>query len=369
MKSGIPILLAGTLLVCAGCGPQRSDLPLGSDHFIAWQKAVPRMRLVELCVYLPEKYGGRGTDRAEVVVTDATALEELRQAMLRARYWGPDLARGNFNAAYKLLNDEPYLGFQVRFTLPNSQWDRCYIEARGARFTSDDAYYQDSFQCPDLARLLKERFLPENASETVAETLDHLAQQEAGQPGQMPDRLLGSDHFTAMQEAVRCGRFTEASVYIQRGLGAEAGEPPDLVVEDAAALAELRQALLEAQYFGPDLGKQGWWFSDAYLYALDGHEFTVYARLALPTPLGHDVLRINIHCGTRFSFDEYAYYQDSFQSTHLARLLKERFMPEGVSEDVLETLKWLSMPVEVRDRTWHAEQEQSRDAPLRDVND
>ena len=371
MKSGIPILLVGMLLVCAGCGPQRSDLPLGSDHFIAWQKAVQSMRLIELCVYLPEKYGGRGGDKEDLLVTDARALEELRQAMLRARYWGPDLGRGNFNAAYKLIEDEPYLELMVRFTLPNSQWKWFWIEVRGTRFSHglvEPPYYQDSLQCPDLARLLKERFLPENASETVAETLDHLAQQEAGQPGQMPDRLLGSDHFTAMQEAVRCGRFTEASVYIQRGLGAEAGEPPDLVVEDAAALAELRQALLEAQYFGPDLGKQGGWFFDAYLYVGDGHEFTVYARLALPTPLGHDVLRINIH-GGRFSFDENAYYQDSFQSTHLARLLKERFMPEGVSEDVLETLKWLSMSVEVRHRTWQAEQEQSRDAPLRDVND
>jgi len=368
MKSGMPILLIGMLLVYGGCGKQRSDLPLGSDHFIAWQKAVPHMRLVELCVYLPEKYGGRGKDRAELVVTDARALEELRQAMLRSRYWGPDLDRGNFTAAYKLLNDEPYLAFQVRITLPNSQWDRFYIEARGARFTSDYAYYQDSFQCPDLARLLKERFLPENASEAVAATLDHLAQQEAGQPGQMPDRLLGSDHFTAMQEAVRCGRFTEASVYINGILRAKASDPPDFVVEDAAALTELREALLDAQYDGPDLSKQGWWFSDAYLYTGDGDVLTVNARLALPTPSGHDVLRINVH-GGRFSFDDEGYYQDSFQSTHLARLLKERFMPEGVSEDVVEALKWLSMPVEVRHRAWQKEWEESHDALPRDVKD
>jgi hypothetical protein len=288
--------------------------------------------------------------------------------MLRARYWGPDLGRGNFNAAYKLLNDEPYLGFQLRFILPNSQWEWFYVEVRGDRFTSDDAYYQDSFQCPDLARLLKERFLPENASEAVAATLDHLAQQEAGQPGRLPDRLLGSDHFTAMQEAVRCGRFTNAAVYIDVDSGGKGGNQPDLVVEDAAALAELRQALLEAQYFGPDLGKQGWWFSDAYLYTGDGHVLTVYAQLALPTPPGHDVLRINVH-GGRFSFDDEGYYQDSFQSPHLARLLKERFMPEGVSEDVVETLKWLSMPVEVRHRAWQKEWEESHDALPRDVKD
>jgi hypothetical protein len=271
----------------------------------------------------------------------------------RARYWGPDLGRGNFNAAYKLIEDEPYLEMMVRFTLPNSQWEWFRIEVREIRFSHrlvDPPYYQDAFQCPELAHLLKERFLPKNASETVAATLDHLAQQEAGQSGQMPDRLLGSDHFTAMQEAVRCGRFTEASVYIQEGLGAEAGEPPDLVVADTVALAELRQALLDAQYDAPDLGKEARWFADAYVRPGDGHVLTVYARLALPTPLGHDMLRINVHSGTRFSFDEEAYDQDSFQSPRLARLLKERFMPEGVSEDVLEALKWLSMPIEERER-------------------
>jgi hypothetical protein len=350
MKSTMSLFLLGAFLACGGCGPQRSDLPLGSDHFIAWQKNLLGMRFVQGYVYLEEKFGGRVDNKEDLLVTDARALEEVRQAMLRARYWGPDLGRGNFNAAYKLLNDEPHLGFQVRFTLPNSQWEWFYIEVRGARFTSDDAYYQDSFQCPDLACLLKEGFLPENASEAVAATLDHLAQQQAGQPAQMPDRVLGSDHFRAMQEAVRCGRFAEASVYIQKGLGVEAGEPPDLVIEDAAALAELRQALLEAQYFGPDLGKPGWCSSDAYLYIGDGHAFTVYAKLALPTPVGHEILRINVHGGTRFSFGEEACYQDSFQSPRLARLLKERFMPKDVSIDAVNALEWLSMPIEERER-------------------
>jgi hypothetical protein len=83
MKSGIPIVLVGTLLVCGGCGPQRSDLPLGSDHFIAWQKNLRSMRFLEVYVYLEEEYGGREDGQEDLLVTDARALEELRQAMLR----------------------------------------------------------------------------------------------------------------------------------------------------------------------------------------------------------------------------------------------------------------------------------------------
>lgn len=153
---------------------------------------------------------------------------------------------------------------------------------------------------------------------------------------------LGSDHFASMQEEVRGVRFARASIYLDRDCGGRADGQPDRETAEPRILGELRLGLLDARYDGPDLK----WFGPAAAYAFrgDGHFLAIIVRLASPGISGEEYLLINVH-GSRFTFDQYGFEGDSFQSPRLARLIRSRLLPPKVPADVVATLVYLEQGV------------------------
>jgi len=146
---------------------------------------------------------------------------------------------------------------------------------------------------------------------------------------------LGSDHFIAMQHMIRTVGLAKASIYLGKQFGGDGRPDPDLVVSDAAVMKELAAGLWEAKYDGPDLARLG--PGSAYADLGDGDWLIIIIDFCSATDSGEDMLCLRMH-GRRFSFGGYGFYQDSFQSPRLARLIRGRLLPAKASDKVVQTL-------------------------------
>jgi len=350
VRTSLFLVLCLATAACGGCDQPGARRVLGSDHFVAMQRDVGRVSFTDASVYLDPEFAGRGDGMADMEVSDARVLAELRSALLEAQYDGPDLDWYGPDPAYAMGGDGHYMALTLRYAVPSQAGESSLrVHVHGCRFSFGNyGYSQDSFQSPRLARLIRQRLLPATASKNVATTLDYLEQGvmnekdcprapplEGGNDRQAAPLPLGSDHFIAMQHMVRRVVFAKAMVALEEG---EPGGPvvkPDLEVSDAAVMKELRLALLDAFYDGPDLEKTG--AAAAYDKAADKFNLIVTVEFVAPLLSGMNMLCITVY-GSRFCVSGEGFAQDSFQSPRLARLIRSRLLPPGASPKIVQTL-------------------------------
>ena len=350
MRTSLFLVLYLVVVPCGGCDQPGSRRVLGSDHFVAMQRDVGRGGFANASVYLDSEFAGRGDGMADMEVSDARVLAELRWALLEAKYDGPDLDWFGPDPAYAMTGDGHFMALTVHYAVPSPAGKSSLrVHVHGCRFSFDNyGFCQDSFQSPRLARLIRQRLLPATAPKSVATALDYLGQGvmnskdcprapplEDGYGRQAAPLPLGSDHFIAMQFMVRRVVFAKAMVALDEW---HAGRPvgkPDLEVSDAAAMNELRLALLDAFYDGPDLDKTG--AAAAYEAAADKFNLNVTMESVAPLLSGMNMLSINVY-GSRFSLSGHGFAQDSFQSPRLARLIRSRLLPSGAGREIVQTL-------------------------------
>lgn len=156
---------------------------------------------------------------------------------------------------------------------------------------------------------------------------------------QMARLPLGSDHFVAMQHLARSVVFAKAIVELGKDCGGRADGSPDLKISEASVMKELRLALLDAYYDGPDLERSG--PGASYEMATDMPYLHLTVQFACETPAGEEFLFIEMH-GARFTLNGYGFYQDSFQSARLARLIRDRLLPPKATQNVIQAVESLA---------------------------
>jgi hypothetical protein len=138
-----------------------------------------------------------------------------------------------------------------------------------------------------------------------------------------------------MQHLARSVTFAKAIVDLDKDCGGREDGRPDLEVRDAAVMKELRLALLDAYYDGPDLDRSG--PGAAYDKAEETSYVSLTVEFASESRSGEDILFIQIY-ETRFAVCWRGFYQDSFQSARLARLIKDRLLPREATKKIIQAL-------------------------------